>query len=297
MNRRAFGRVAASAGIAAMAGLHRSASAEAFFAQAPAAKQRFAVMLWVLGKAIPMEQRLEMVAAAGYDGGELVVEWRDWTPEQRRSIMAKKNALGLTFDVMFPSTAPLTDPSARTKLVADMKSAIPAAHEFGCNRFSFAPGARQPGMSMEQHKAAIADNLKAVIDACGQEKFEFLLEPIDLLENKQASINSVSDAFDITRAVGNPQLKVLYDFYHEQRGSGNMIEKLEKNFDQVGLVHIADVPGRHRPGTGEIDYPNIYRKLAALNYTGYITMEFYAEGDAVAELKAAKQEALTAMQK
>ena len=54
---------------------------------------------------------------------------------------------------------------------------------------------------------------------------------------------------------------MLYDFYHEQRAYGNLIEKLEQNIDLVGLVHIADVPGRHEPGTGEIDYLNIYRKL------------------------------------
>ena len=57
-------------------------------------------------------------------------------------------------------------------------------------------------------------------------------------------------------------MKVLYDLYHEQRGQGNLIEKLEKNIDEVGLVHVADVPGRHEPGTGEMNYINIYRRLA-----------------------------------
>ena len=63
-------------------------------------------------------------------------------------------------------------------------------------------------------------------------------------------------------------MRVLYDVYHEQREFGNLIEKFEKNIEQVGLVHIADVPGRHEPGTGEINYLNIYRKLAQLNYRG-----------------------------
>jgi hydroxypyruvate isomerase len=290
MNRREFHKLSLAAAITPLF------APGAAFAQAPAAKQRFAVMLWILSKTAPLEQRLETLAAAGYDSGELVLEWRDWTAAQRASIVAKKNELKLGFDVMFPSSTPLTDATARTKLQDEIKAAIPIAHEIGCNRFSFKSGPRVAGISQEQHNAVIADSLKAAIDA-SENKFEMLLEPIDVIEDKRQAINSVSDAFAVTRAVGNPQLKVLYDFYHEQRGSGNMMEKLEKNFDQVGLVHIADVPGRHRPGTGEIDYPNIYRKLAALNYTGYITMEFYTEGDQVAELKAAKQEALTAMQK
>jgi hydroxypyruvate isomerase len=108
-------------------------------------------------------------------------------------------------------------------------------------------------------------------------------------------LTSVSEAFDIIRAVGSPHVKVLYDFYHEQRAYGNLIEKLENNIDLVGLVHIADVPGRHEPGTGEIDYQNIYRKLAELKYDKFITMEFYPTGEPVSTLKKARLEALAAM--
>jgi hydroxypyruvate isomerase len=91
--------------------------------------------------------------------------------------------------------------------------------------------------------------------------------------------------------VDSPHVRVLYDFYHEQRAYGNLIEKLEKNFDLVGLVHIADVPGRHEPGTGEIDYLNIYRKLAQLKYDKYITMEFYPTQEPVATLQKARIDA------
>ena len=75
----------------------------------------------------------------------------------------------------------------------------------------------------------------------------------------------------------------------------NLIEKLEKNIDQVGLVHIADVPGRHEPGTGEIYYPNIYRKLAQLKYTRYAAMEFLPTGDPVTKLREAREEVLKAL--
>jgi hydroxypyruvate isomerase len=84
-------------------------------------------------------------------------------------------------------------------------------------------------------------------------------------------------------------VKFLYDFYHEQIAAGNLIEKLEKNIDLVGLVHIADVPGRHQPGTGEINYASIYRKLAELKYKGYAAMEFEPQGDPVAALRAAQE--------
>jgi hydroxypyruvate isomerase len=91
--------------------------------------------------------------------------------------------------------------------------------------------------------------------------------------------------------VGSSRIRVLYDFYHEQRTRGNVIEKLEKAIDQVALVHVADVPKRSDPGTGEMNYGNIYRKLKALNYKGMVAMEFYPEGDPVEALRKARLEA------
>ncbi len=106
---------------------------------------------------------------------------------------------------------------------------------------------------------------------------------------------SVAEAFEIVRAVGSPRVKVLHDFYHEQRQAGNLIETLESNIDLVGLVHIADVPGRHFPCSGEINYANIYRKLAELKYDRYICMEFLPKEDSVRELRSARLEAVKAM--
>jgi len=75
----------------------------------------------------------------------------------------------------------------------------------------------------------------------------------------------------------------------------NLIEKLDGNIDLVGLVHIADVPGRHEPGTGEMYYTNIYKKLAELKYNRVICMEFRATGDWVKTLKTAREEAIAAL--
>ena len=97
------------------------------------------------------------------------------------------------------------------------------------------------------------------------------------------------------REVNHPRVKFLYDFYHEQISEGNLIAKLEKNIAQVGLIHVADVPGRHEPGTGEINYANIYHKLAQLKYRGYVAMEFEPAGDPVVSLRKAREEAIRAV--
>jgi hydroxypyruvate isomerase len=137
--------------------------------------------------------------------------------------------------------------------------------------------------------------LKRAVDLVAKNNLEIVIEPIDPLENPTIYLTTVSDGFEIVRAVNSKQVKVLYDFYHEQRGFGNLIEKLSNHIDWIGLVHIADVPGRHEPGTGEINYGNIYRKLAELKYSGYIAMEFYPTGDPVASLVKARTAAQEVM--
>ncbi|SDF79811.1 TIM barrel protein [Terriglobus roseus] len=255
---------------------------------------RFSSMLWNLNRKVPMEQRLEMLAAAGYTGAELVDEWRSWTPQEMRSIVAKRHALGIDFDLIFPAKVSLTDTDKRDLLRAQVKEAIPVAQELGTKQFSFNSGPHIPGATREQEWAAISDGLKIAADALGDAKIAILLEPIDVLENAKLAINSAFDGFALVRALNDPRIKVLYDLYHEQRGTGNVIETLRKNIDLTATVHIADVPGRHRPGTGEMNYANIYRELARLNYSGYICMEFYPLSDTTAELKAAREEALAA---
>lgn len=256
---------------------------------------KFSIMLWTLPKGLSFEQQLDLAAAAGFGGVEVGNEYEKWTPEEWKRNLAKKQALGIEVDSAVPGRNALADHSKRTDLHDDLMKAIPGAKELGCKQFIYTAYTRVPGQTPEEQRAAIVDTLKYAADLLEKDQIEIVLEPIDLLEYKQEAVNSVAEAFEITRAVGSPRVKVLYDFYHEQRQAGNLIEKLEKNIDQVGLVHIADVPGRHQPGTGEVNYENIYRKLAALHYDRYICMEFSSVGDPVTVLKAARLEAIAAM--
>ena len=105
-----------------------------------------------------------------------------------------------------------------------------------------------------------------------------MLENIDPEENPKYFLTSVSRGFDIVKAVNHPQIQFLYDFFHEQISEGNLIEKLEKNIEYVGLVHVADVPGRHEPGTGEINYPFLFRHLDRIGYRGWIGCEYKPRG-------------------
>jgi hydroxypyruvate isomerase len=188
------------------------------------------------------------------------------------------------------------DPSGGDRFVADLKGFIPTMRRLGCEQLILVSGKRVEGAAPGAQKAASIETLKRAVPILDAAGVTAVIEPIDHLENPPIYLDGVAEAFEIVRAVGSPRVKVLYDLYHEQRGYGNLIEKLEKNIDEVGLIHVADVPGRHEPGTGEMNYANIYRKLAELHYNGMIAMEFYPTGDIVEGLRHAREEAVQAIQ-
>jgi hydroxypyruvate isomerase len=179
--------------------------------------------------------------------------------------------------------------------ISQLKEQLEAAKRLACPQVILLSGKRVPELSPAAQTQTSVENLKRATDLAATDGIEIVIEPIDALENSTIFLQTVTDAFEIVRQVASPNVKVLYDFYHEQRGFGNLIEKLSNYIDQVGLVHIADVPGRHEPGTGEINYATIYRKLADLRYDRFIAMEFYPTGNAVDSLKSARIEAVQAI--
>lgn len=293
MNRRDFHKLALSATAASLLPPENALAASRSMTENGGHK--FSVMLWTLPKALTFEQHLQVVADAGYTGAEVGKEYETWTPEDWKKNLAKLQALGIEIDSAVPGRNALADISKRTALMDDLKKAIPGAKELGCKQFIYTAYTRVPTQTPEQQRAAIVDTLKYAADVLEKENIEIVLEPIHLAEHKEEAVISVVEAFEITRAVSSPRVKVLYDFYHEQMQAGNLIEKLTKNIDQVGLVHIADVPGRHQPGTGEVNYINIYRELARLKYDRYICMEFMSQGDPTATLTKAREDAVAAM--
>src|SRR5258708_4048159 len=253
---------------------------------------RLSVMLWTVFRDLPFEQRLEKVAEAGYRNVELVGEYEKWTDADYKRAIAKRNELGIHFDCTAGLKHGLCNPAERDALLAEVRSTIQIMEKLGCPALIFLSGNKVPGLSLEAQQQSCIDGLKAAValiegKRINGEPVRVLLENIDPEENPNYFLTSVACGFEIVKAVAHPQVQFLYDFFHEQIAEGNLIEKLEKNIEHVGLVHIADVPGRHQPGTGEINYGNIFRKLAELKYNRVVAMEFLPTGDAVTQLRTA----------
>jgi len=237
------------------------------------------------------EQRLEKVAEAGVHAVELVDEFKKWSPDDFASARRKKTQLKITFDATAGVWHTLADANDREAFLKSITEFVAVLSGLECSRLILQTGNIVPGLSREQMHANCIETLKRGGELAAKYNIELLIENIDPEEKPKYFLTSSVEGFEIVRAVGNPHVKFLYDFFHEQIAEGNLIAKLAKNMDYLGLVHIADVPGRHEPGTGEINFANIYRKLGELNYKRYVAMEFMPAGDPVAALRAAAESA------
>ena len=248
-------------------------------------------MLWTVFRHLPFEQRLEKVSEAGFHNVQLVREFKDWTDADYKRVNQTKHRLGITFDTTAGMSHGVGNPAEREAMLKDLQGMITICQKLECPRLIVMSGNVVPGMTHnEQHQSCI-EGLKRAAEMVEGKNITILVENIDPEENPKYFLTSVAEGFEIMRAVNHPQVRFLYDFYHEQIAEGNLIEKMEKNIDLVGVFHIADVPHRHQPGTGEINYSNIYRKMVELKYDRYIAMEFMPVGDPLKILRTAREQA------
>ena len=297
MNRRDFSKTLAGASLgAATLGARSLASPLPSKAGSDAEESffRISVMLWTVFAKLPFEVRLEKIHEAGYRAVELVRETANWTEDDFRRANRKRRELGITFDTTAGLKHGVADPQAREALLSDIRSQLQVMEKIECPSLIIMSGNVIPDLSPQAQHASCVEGLKRAAELVEGKNLTLLLENIDLEENPQYFLWSVPEAFKIIEEVNHPQVKFLYDFFHAQISGGNLIANLEKHVDKVGLVHIADVPGRHEPGTGEINYPNIYKKLVELKYNRYVAMEFRPTGDPVKILAAARAQALAA---
>jgi hydroxypyruvate isomerase len=292
MRRRQFVGTFASAALSAAVGSTAFRATELAPPDSSTSPFPFSVMLWTVEPKLPFEQRIAKVAEAGYHAVELVGEYDGWSKEEFTRARRQLHELGMVVDACSGIRASLCDPAQRDAFLAEITAKLPVLAELESTRLILLTGNRVPGLSQEQMRASCVEALKRAADVAGPKNVELLLENIDSEENPKYFLTSVAEGFQIIRETGNPWVRFLYDFFHEQISEGNLIAKLEKNLDLIGLVHVADVPGRHEPGTGEINYANIFKKLGRLGYSRYVAMEFLPTGDIVSALRAAREFAI-----
>jgi hydroxypyruvate isomerase len=174
----------------------------------------------------------------------------------------------------------ITNPYDFEAAVADVERSLAAAGDLGADCLVLTVGPDQGGFDRATQRQALEDVLRAVAPTAEEAGVTAVIEPLNTrVDHPGYFLTSSQLAFDVTRSVGSDRVAVLYDVYHQQISEGDLLDRLTGNLDQVGHVHVADVPGRLEPGTGEIAYERVFDALDDAGYDGYVGLEFVETSD------------------
>jgi hydroxypyruvate isomerase len=152
--------------------------------------------------------------------------------------------------------------------------AIDYATAMGCSTLNCLAGLTIDGVDPARQSAVLIDNLRFAAAALADADLQLVLEPVNDIDVPGFFVTTARAALAIMDEVGAPNLHLQYDIYHQQRMTGELAATLEAQIDRIGHIQLADNPGRHEPGTGEINYPYLFNRIDALGYTGWIGCEY-----------------------
>ncbi len=162
----------------------------------------------------------------------------------------------------------------RDEILAAMKSIVEVAKRVNTKYLTVVPGLLDPKLPEEYQFANCLDLLRRCCDIVESHGLVMVLEALNTKRNHPGVYLSRSpQVFALCRAVNRPSCKILFDMYHQQITDGNLIANIDHCWSEIGYMQSGDNPGRNEPGTGELNYKNVFQHLAKKGYQGIIGME------------------------
>lgn len=219
------------------------------------------------------EDRLDHVAAWGLPAYEWLGPDGDFD-----AIRARADALGLELSCIggAGAIAPggMVNPDDHDKVVAQFKERVALAKRLNCKRLVALSGNERDDIPREQQTEHVIACLKRLVPIAEENDVTLVLEALNpLVDHAGYFVCRTDHAMQIVEAVDSPRLKMLFDIYHQQITEGNVIRNFTGNIRNIGHFHVADNPGRKEPGTGELNYVNIFKAIARTRYKGFVALE------------------------
>ena len=180
------------------------------------------------------------------------------------------------------------DKAMQDRVLADVTKAVAVAKRVRARWCTVVPGTVDPRQDEGYQFANCVDLLKRCCDVIAQQGSDLVmvLEPLNFRDHPNLYLTKVAQAFAICRAVGSPHCKILDDLYHQQVTEGNLIPNLDRAWSEIAYFQVGDNPGRNEPGTGEVNFKNVFRHLHGRGFAGIVGMEHgNAEGGRDGEAK------------
>ncbi|WP_376791727.1 hydroxypyruvate isomerase family protein [Thermoflexus sp.] len=244
---------------------------------------RFAANLSMLWREVPFLERFARAREAGF----IAVEFHWPRGEDLQAVVEAARGSGLQVvlhnmdagDMAAGERGYANDPARQEEWRERFVEALRLARRLECPRINCLVGNALPDVPRELQWAVVLENLRWALPQAREANVILTLEALNPIENPRYLLHRTSESLHVLRALGfPPNLKIQYDIYHMQRSEGNLVATLREIFPYLGHVQIADPPGRHQPGTGEIAWARVLGTLEALGYEGYIGLEYVPLG-------------------
>lgn len=222
-------------------------------------------------KDLPFPERIKKAASMGYGFFEFWTWWNKDLDAVEKA-MRESDMRAACFCTKFVS---LVDASKRAEYIAGLEESIAAAKKLGAKNLISQVGNELP-ISRDEQKRSLIDGLMAAVPLLERAGITLLVEPLNTRYDHKGYFLARSDeAADIINAVSSPSVKMLFDIYHQQITEGDLINNIKKHLPIIGHFHIADHPGRHEIGTGEINYQNVLGAIHGSGYSGCVGIELF----------------------
>ena len=175
-------------------------------------------------------------------------------------------------------------PGREAEFRRGVERALEYARALGCRRINCLAGIAPAGAERAELLAVMEGNLRFAARELARENIDLLVEPINDRDMPGFLLNRSADTLALIERVGEANVKLQYDVYHMQIMEGDLARTLQRELPRIGHVQIADNPGRHEPGSGEINYPFLFDWLDRIGYTGWVSAEYIPAGDTAAGL-------------
>jgi len=234
---------------------------------------RYSVCLPAVYCGVPSDEAVRRIAAIGAERFEIWGWWEIDLDALERAMVET----GLKMVAMCVRPTPLNDPDCREACVEAVRESIAVAKRFNCPALLMQVGQMRENIDREEQHASIVEGLKACAPLAEEAGITLLPEPLNILvDHKGYYLDSSVEGFEIIREVGSPNVKLLYDIYHQQITEGQLIANITANIDLIGHFHVAGVPGRHEPFEDqEINYPAVLTAIRKAGYQGAVGLEYF----------------------
>jgi len=253
------------------------------------AKVTSSVMLWTLKGTF--EEKVAAAAEAGLQAVELVNEQQAWSDAElakhKRLVESYRMRMETVVGQTDWTTQPVTmvNPAHRAGFLQDVKKAIEWAKKLDVPQIILLSGNEQRDLSREEQYASLVEGAKRATELAAGADVTLILENLNSkLDHKGYFLTSAREALRVAKEIDHPHFRLLFDIYHEYVQNGDPIPAMNDAEPYTAVYHVADAPGRHDPGTGNMKWDDIYKAIGKSGYSGYLTFEYLPLEDQVASL-------------